>query len=272
MSSLVMERPGPRGTGESALPPSMVERMTLILDLFTAREVHLTLEQISRTTGLPRSTTHRILDQLVRLDWLEHVASGYALGRRALGIGGGTGDHGELRSAASPYLHDLLLRTGAVIHLGVLEGAEIRYLDKLGGRSATAVPSRVGGSAPAHLTALGKAILAWLEPETVDELTGEAIAARPSDRIASLPALHRDLARVRERRGLAHEQGECFPDIACVAAAIRGPRGPVGAISLVAPRGSAVERGAPLVLDAARLVAEELYPGQQRAWRSSRTA
>ncbi|KRB80506.1 IclR family transcriptional regulator [Nocardioides sp. Root190] len=238
----------------------MVERMTLILDLFASRETWLTLEEIARTTQLPRSTAHRILDQLVRLTWLDHSVSGYGLGRRSLDLGGGADDHADLRSAASPYLHDLLLRTGAVVHLGVLDGSRVRYLDKLGGRFATSVPSRVGGSAPAHCTGLGKALLAWLEPEHVDELVGDQLPSRTPATISELDVLHGELARIRMRSGLALERGECFPEIACVAAAVRGPRGPVGAISIVAAAGTALERVAPLVVDATRRISEDLFP------------
>jgi DNA-binding IclR family transcriptional regulator len=239
---------------EPGLPPSMVERMTLILDLFTGREIRLTLEQIARETRLPRSTAHRILDQLVRLDWLEHTSTGYGLGHRSLVLGGGSGDHGELRAVASPYLHELLLRTGAVVHLGVLDGARVVYLDKLGGRFATSVPSRVGGSAPAHCTGLGKAMLAWLDAETVEELVGPEVSPRPVE------AFHHELARIRARGGLALEQGESFPDIACAAAAVRGPRGPIAAVSIVAASGTAMERVAPLVVAAVQRIAEEIYP------------
>lgn len=244
------------------LPPSMVERMTLILDRFNTRETRLTLESIARSTHLPRSTTHRILEQLVRLEWLEHSATGYGLGRRSFTLGGRSGEHGELRAVASPYLHDLLVRTGAVVHLGVLDGAEVHYLDKLGGRFAASVPSRVGGSAPAHCTGLGKAILAWLPPEEVEEiLDGRLIAPTPST-IAELDDLHLELGRIRARGGIALERGECFPDIACVAAAVRGPRGPIGAISVVAGSSTALERVAPLVADAARRISVELCPDQ----------
>ncbi len=261
MSALSMEQADVATTSaERSLPPSMVERMTLILDLFVCRSTWLTLEEIARTTQLPRSTAHRILDQLVRLDWLEHGTSGYGLGRRSLVLGGGADDHADLRSAASPYLHDLLLRTGAVVHLGVLDGSRVRYLDKLGGRFATNVPSRVGGTAPAHCTGLGKALLAWLEPEHVDELVGGQLPARTPATISELDALHGELGRIRARGGLALERGECFPDIACVAAAVRGARGPVGAISIVAAAGTALERVAPLLVDATRRIAADLFP------------
>lgn len=253
------------------LPPSMVERMTLILDRFTTRETRLTLESIARSTHLPRSTTHRILDQLVRLEWLEHSSTGYGLGRRAFSLGGRSGEHGDLRAVASPYLHELLVRTGAVIHLGVLDGAEVHYLDKLGGRFAASVPSRVGGTAPAHCTGLGKAVLAWLQPEEVEEILDGRLSARTPSTIAELDALHLELGRIRARGGIALERGECFPEIACVAAAIRGPRGPIGAISVVAGAGTALERVAPLVADAVRQIGAELCPDQPQPRRHQRT-
>lgn len=241
------------------LPPSMVERMTLILDVFQGRDARFTLEDIARLTQLPRSTAHRILDQLVRLDWLEHTALGYSLGSRSLALGGGSGDHSDLRAAAAPYLHDVLLRTGAVVHLGVLVGHQVHYLDKMGGRFASVAPSRVGGWAPAHCTGLGKAMLAWIEPEEVDLLLAEHMSQRTPRTIAELGDLHLELGRIRARHGLALEVGECFENIACAAAAIRGPRGPVGAISVVGEVSMPLERVAPLVVDAARRISQDLF-------------
>ncbi|MEV6229131.1 IclR family transcriptional regulator [Saccharopolyspora shandongensis] len=242
------------------LPPSMVERMTLILDSFERCSARLTLEDVARSTNLPRSTAHRILDQLVRLDWLRHSAAGYSLGRRALSLGGQANAHDELRGAAAALLHDLQMKTGMVVHLGVLEGGEIHYLDKVGGRFAASVPSCVGGRAPAHSTALGKAILAGLAPETVDELLGDRIGRLTDRTIGDIGTLHQELNRIRRRRGLAFERGECIPSLACAAAAVRGPEGPVGSISLVGYVQAPLEKVAPLVVDAARTVSQVLYP------------
>ncbi|WP_216654401.1 IclR family transcriptional regulator [Nocardioides sp. zg-DK7169] len=243
------------------LPPSMVERMSLILEAFTSPSVRLTLEEVARATHLPRSTTHRILDQLVRLHWLTHTSFGYALGQRALELGGGDKAHGDLRAEASTVLHELQVRTGMVAHLAVLEGAEVHYLDKMGGRFAASVPSRVGGRAPAHSTALGKAMLAWLSPEEVDERLEAGLSRFTGRTIGDLPTLHHELHRIRGRNGLAFERGESFPDIACVAVAVRGPEGPLGAISLVGDTSAPVERLAPLVLKAGRAVSVALFPG-----------
>ncbi|MFV2171512.1 IclR family transcriptional regulator [Actinomadura sp. LOL_016] len=247
--------------GRRETPPSMVERMTLILDAFNGPSARLTLEDVARRTRLPRSTAHRILDQLVKQRWLSHHSYGYGLGQRALGLGGRDGGHGKIREAAAPLLHELQVTTGLVAHLAVLDGAEVFYLDKLGGRLATSVPSRVGGRAPAHSTALGKAMLAWLEPEQVDALLGSEIARMTSRTIGELATLHQELHRIRQRRGLAFERGESFPGIACVAAAIRGAEGPVAGISLVGDVRAPLENVAPLVVTAAREASQVLFPG-----------
>ncbi|MER7683345.1 IclR family transcriptional regulator C-terminal domain-containing protein [Streptomyces sp. NPDC096934] len=65
-----------------------------------------------------------------------------------------------------------------VVHLTVLDGPDVVDLDKVGGRFAAAIPSRVGGHAPAHCTAGGKAILAWIAPERVDALFGSVLSRR----------------------------------------------------------------------------------------------
>ncbi|MEU8803083.1 IclR family transcriptional regulator [Spirillospora sp. NPDC048819] len=258
MTEAMMEAAAP-ARGDS--PPSMIERMTLILDAFNGPTARLTLEDVARRTGLPRSTAHRILDQLVRQGWLAHHSFGYGLGRRALGLGGQDGGHGKIREAAAPLLHELQVTTGLVAHLAVLDGAEVFYLDKLGGRLAASVPSRVGGRAPAHCTALGKAMLAWLEPEQVDALLGAGISRFTSRTIGELGILHQELHRVRQRRGLAFERGESFPGIACVAVAIRGAEGPVAGISLVGDIRTPLENVAPLVVTAARETSQILFPG-----------
>ncbi len=242
------------------LPPSMVERMTLILDAFPSRTVRLTLEDVARVTHLPRSTAHRILDQLLKLDWLEHSSFGYSLGSRALQLGGAANDNSELRAVASTHLHSLMLRTGLTVHLAVLDEGRVHYLDKIGARFATSVPSRVGGYAPAHCTALGRAMLAWLAAEEVEERVGSELRAMTGKSVADLQALHHELGRVRSRNGLAIERSECFDDIACVAAAIHAPEGPIAAISLVGDSTTPLERVAPLVVDVARQISLELYP------------
>lgn len=267
MTVLSIETVAPAGR---ELPPSMVERVTLIMDAFERRTTTLTLEQVTARTGLPRSTAHRILDQLVQVRWLEHGSFGYSLGSRSLRLGGQDGSHGEIREAAAPVLQELFVRTGMVVHLGVLDEANVHYLDKVGGSLATALPSRVGGRVPAHTTAIGKALLAWLDPERVDEITHGRLVQRTERSIGDLSTLHQELGRIRNRNGLAFETGEAVPGVSCVAAAIRGRRGAVAALSLCGDaRSTRVERVAPLVMIAAREVSRRLFPELAKPRRTS---
>ncbi len=246
------------------LPPSMVERMTLILDEFVGPSARLTLEDVARRTHLPRSTAHRILDQLVRLNWLDHTSFGYSLGSRSLGLGGRDNGHCEIRSAAAPHLHELLLRTGLTVHLGVLDGAEVYVLDKLGGPAARQVPTRVGGRMWAPLTAMGRSMLAWLSPEDVDDLLAQVPPSTPGVGRASVEQFHADLNRIRMRRGLAADRHASVEGFRSIAATVRGPEGPAASICVVGSAEAPIERVGPLVLDAAMQVSQELFPGVRR--------
>lgn len=246
---------------DGAPPASMVERMTLILDAFDDRSARLRLDEIANDTGIPRSTSHRILEQLVRLGWLRHTQGGYGLGQRALQLGGSMSDHAEIRTTAIPFLQELQARTGKVVHLGVLDFSDVVYLDKIGGPTAAMVPSRVGGRAPAHAVALGKAMLAWLPPEEVDTILGEGLKACTRNTITDLLVMHEELRRIRGRHGLGFERDEYVPGISCAGTAIRGPEGVVAGISLSGQSTSVpLERLGPLLLEVAKRISLRLFP------------
>lgn len=240
--------------------PSVVERMTLVMDTFTMGQVHLLLEDVAAMTGLPRSTAFRILSQLTALDWLEHGPRGFRLGVRSLGLASHTRtDHDDVRVAASPILNNLHAATGAVAHLGVLEYARVHYLDKIGGAVANTVPSRIGGRLPAEHTVCGKALLSCIPPEDVDALI--AVNDGQRRRAIDLSQLHDQLNSIR-RTGLAYDSADkCTMGITALAAPIMGPEGAVGAISIAAKHSLSIERVAPMVAHAARLTASALYPG-----------
>lgn len=235
--------------------PGVADRMTQILDVFLLGDDRLLLDDVSSATDLPRSTTFRMLSQLVRLHWLEHTGQGYRLGVRARALRGTDTD--LLRSAAAPILNDLHLRSGAVAHLSVLEGTTVRYLDKIGGAAAGRVPSRVGARLAPHLTVSGRCLLALMLPEEVDELLAAGgYQERSPSRLARL---HAELERIRSRHGLAIDEAErCALRIAAVAAPVHGPDGVVGAISLAIPHPVPAHDLAPLVVLAARRVTRAL--------------
>jgi DNA-binding IclR family transcriptional regulator len=218
---------------EQRTPASMLDRVVEILDVFTTPG-GLTLTQVVARTNLPRSSTHRILEHLVRIRWMRREGFTYHLGLRMLELGTLAAHQHELRAAAAAHLHELHIRTGLVVHLAVLDGSEIVYLERVGGSFGMRVPSRVGGRAPAHCTGAGKAMLAFADEATVAPILGGPMPTPTSLSIGSAPRLRTELDRVRER-GIAFDREESVPGIGCVGAPIGTPGSFAAAISVSGP-------------------------------------
>lgn len=213
-------------------PIAVIDRVAVLLDAFADAD-RLTLSELSRRTGFPRSSTHRMLLQLTNIQWIRRQGHTYELGMKILELGSLAQQHDRVHRAAEPIIHELQCATGLVVHLAVLDGSDILYLDKVGGRFAMSLPSRVGGRAPAHHTALGKAILArtGVDPATV--LSTHPRGATPHT-IADPASLRREFARVREQ-SVAHDRDESIVGVSCVAAAIGDGTTTYGAISVCGP-------------------------------------
>ena len=137
-------------TVEPTTPSAVIDRVSLVLDAFDGPG-RLTLAQIVRRTGLPRSSAHRMLERLVQLRWLRRSGREYELGMRLVELGSLAVHQDRLHRAATPLLHDLHRTTGLVVHLAVLEGPDVVYLEKIGDRMIAAIPTRVGGRQPGAL-------------------------------------------------------------------------------------------------------------------------
>ncbi|CAM3153268.1 IclR family transcriptional regulator [Nocardioides dubius] len=245
------EEPG-RRTG-------VVERLTQILDVFAVGPDAMTLEEITALGGLPRSTTFRLLRQLVEMRWLEHDERGYQLGQRIRHLGQRVESHARLRAAAAATIEQLQRATAGVVHLVILDGDSIEMLDKLGGTTAPTIPTNVGVRFRAEDSVAGRAMLSALAPERVDRL----IESRGA--VSDTSTLHRRLSTIRHRRGLAVTTDDMPWDLRGIGAPILGSSGPVAAISVGLPGRSAnVERFAPLITRAAASISRQ-YSAAHRA-------
>ncbi|KRF14642.1 IclR family transcriptional regulator [Nocardioides sp. Soil796] len=237
--------------------PGVAERLTWILDSFVDGPEVMFLEDITEATGLPRSTAFRLVTQLVDLGWLEHAVCGYRLGPRVLALSAQAQTHATLRSAASDTLNDLHEATGAVAHLGVLEGGRVHYLDKIGGPLRNSIPvTGVGKRIAADRGVSGRVLLAGLPPEQVDVLLAQ------ENRTQRLPSLHQQLDAARRRHGIVQSPAEnCPMHINAVAAPILSPAGAIGAIGVASRRHLRLDALAPQVARAARQISLAMFPG-----------
>jgi DNA-binding IclR family transcriptional regulator len=216
-------------TAEPATPTAVIDRISLVLDAFEGPG-RLTLAQIVRRTGLPRSSAHRMLERLVQLRWLRRSGRDYELGMRLVELGSLAVHQDRLVRAAGPLLAELHRATGLVVHLAVLDGPDVVYLEKVGDRMIGALPTRVGARQPAHCTAVGKAILAYSDEDAAVDLQ----ARKTKYSIASSSQLAVELAKVRAH-GVAFEREESLPGFGCVAAPIGSLGEAVAAVSVCGP-------------------------------------
>ncbi|MFI6315492.1 IclR family transcriptional regulator [Nocardia fusca] len=182
-------------------PTGVMQRAALILDVLDGATEPMNLSQIVAATGLPLSSVHRALEQLVALRWVHRHGKDYRLGMRIIELGSAASQQNVLRRAALPSLHWLHRVTGCIVHLGVLDGDEVVYLEKVGGELVTGIRSRVGSRLRAETSSIGKALLALDRP------------ARPDSP---------DIDGARELR-VVYEHEKCMKGFSCVAVPIGTP-------------------------------------------------
>ena len=214
-------------------PTTVLNRISTLLDAFDGRGP-LTLNEVAEYTGFPRSSAHRMLVSLVKLRWVRRDGHRYELGVRLVELGSLAVHQAGLHRVALPSLHELHRLTGHVVHLAVLDGPDIVCLEKIGGRVAAAIPTRVGGRLPAHCTALGKALLSSAHPSELDRVGGPGLTGSTENSIPSRGRLHREIAESR-RCGVAYDRQEMVIGYGCIAAPIRVPGAGASAISVCGP-------------------------------------
>src|SRR5664279_612712 len=120
---------GMRSTQRDSEPESVLERGMSLLWAFDPDRPELGISELARRTGLPKSTTHRLAGELVRLGLLEQAGPRLRLGLRLFELGQLVPRQRTLRDAALPFMEDLREATQNSVHLAVLEGIEVVYVE-----------------------------------------------------------------------------------------------------------------------------------------------
>ncbi|WP_162242867.1 IclR family transcriptional regulator [Leifsonia sp. Root112D2] len=238
---------------------SSLRRALDLLDAFSPDATELTMRELAARSGVSRSTTHRLVTELLEWGALERGKRGVRLGIKLFELGAMAPTQGTMREAASPFLHTLNEVTHLTANLAIREGAHIVYLEKIGSRTLRVPHSRLGGRGALHATGLGKAILAFSPPAEIAEYATAPLAAITSKTITDETVLTRELAGIR-RTGVALDVEESLLGLFCVAAPIRDARGTaIAAVSVTgATARSQAERFSPTVIATARAIEHRL--------------
>src|SRR5580693_241209 len=268
------DRPG-TGTGQGL---STVRNAARLLKVFRSRETDLGVSELARRLGLGKSTVHRLLTTLASEGLIEQNphTGGYRLGLMMFELGQAVRVHMDLHAAVGQVLGDLRAQTGESSQVGVLDGHEVVYVDRLESAHSLRLFTETGRRVPVHCTSSGKVLLAYL-PEARRQvvLRSAPFTALTPHTITDRSQFAAELDRVR-RRGWAEAVNEREIGVASIASPVRDVSGEViAAISIGVPLARcsvmALRRLAPVIVEAAEAASRRLgwspensVPWQQR--------
>lgn len=173
-----------------------------ILEMLAGSRVGLSLPEIVKKTGLPKSSVHCILVTLQRQGYLyrNENTSRYMFGLKLFSLANMAVSGLKLRQQAAPYLYPLMQQTGMTTHMAILEHNEAILIEKIDPVGASRQATWLGKRMEVHCTGIGKAIIAYLPEERLNELLRERPLPRHNENtIASAKRLKDDLAATAKR-------------------------------------------------------------------------
>ena len=241
-----------------------VYRAVKILDVLSS-EGEKSVTEISRSLNFPKSSVHEIISTLLEEGILgkDTDRNRYSLGLKLFELGKQAQANLEISKVAIPSLRGLHEELDETVHLTVLDGKEVLYIECFESTKRLRTYSVIGVRAPLHCTAVGKAILAYLDEAEVEEVIQSMGLPRFTDNtITDREALKKEIQRIRgcgfATDNMEHEEGVC-----CVGAPVRNHTGKVvGSISVSGPSqrvtAARIEEIAPLVMERAAEISRRL--------------
>lgn len=189
-----------------------------IVELLASSDMPRGVTSLAGELGLTKSNVHRLLATLTAIGYVQSDSAGhYQLTSRIWELGVMVRSKMKLAQLASAHMTQLATETGESVHLSILDGTEVVYLDKVESPQPIAAYTRIGGRAPAWCVATGKAILAYRSPPPV--LKGTMLKPFTESTITSMVALDAEFEKVR-KRGYAINRGEWREEVFGIAAPI----------------------------------------------------
>lgn len=208
-----------RATENSKNGIQVIERAASMLRALADHPVGMSLSELAKEIGLPRSTVHRLVTALAAE---EFVRTGPDGGQARLGPGLlrlANLQRLDLRAELRPFLQHLSAEVGETVDLSILEGDSILFIDQVSGKHRLQAVSSIGSVFPAYCTANGKALLAQLPQDVVRSLLPSRLPKRTDATITKRSMLEKELEEVR-RTGLAYDEEEHSEGISAIGTAL----------------------------------------------------
>lgn len=198
-----------------------------LLEVLAQADQPVGVSVLAEELGMGKSNVHRLLQGLVEHGYaLRYEETGtYSASLKMWEIGYSLIQKLNVKNAAVAAMESLLAATRETVHLSVLQGLDVIYVHKLDSPEPVRAYSEVGGRAPAHCVATGKALLAWQSSQTIKHASANLTRYTPNT-IVDAKTFTRELEKVRDQ-GYAVNRGEWRETVWGIGAPIRDASGGV---------------------------------------------
>jgi len=237
-----------------------LQRGLSLLEMFTPERPTLKLQELTVRVGLPRTTVFRLLRTLISLNYVrfDPITREYFLGPKVMSLGYATLASLDLTGIARPYLEELSRLTGQNVNLGILDGTEVVYIERITKKQLISTDHTVGSRVSVHATAIGRAILAYMDQEECEEILNELFAdPKAVSHLGKRREEFLELLEEARRNGYSFVDEEFIVGIRAIGAPIFSSKGTVeAAINMPVFIGGVsleklVERYAPMLVNTA---------------------
>jgi IclR family pca regulon transcriptional regulator len=205
-----------------------------VLDAFGPARRELTLRDVAEAAGVTQPSALRIGFTLIEAGYLVRnpVTKGYRPGPRALSVGLATLSAMTLPEIAEPYLVALRDRTDETIKLAIPTGQEVVVVARVPSLSHPSTTTYIGSRMQAMVSSLGRALLAWEQPDVIDAIVGTTEVARLTGKSLRREDLAAELAATRARGYSLNDQGTTVEHRSVGAPILDNAGHPVGSVNL----------------------------------------
>lgn len=234
-----------------------------VLEAFTPSSPRMRLQEVVKKTGIPKVTALRFLRTFVSLKYVSYNAETklYSLSPRAMSLGYTALSSMDVREVAIPYLEQLSESAGQNVNLGILDGIDVIYVERIKKKQILNIDLNVGSRLSAHNSSIGQVILAFMEKAECDriikELLSNPIIANLAGPDGSL--LYKKLSEVR-KNGYALNDEAYVSGVRAIGAPVFNHKGIVDAginipvFSHMVSRDELLQKYLPLLLKTAERV------------------
>jgi IclR family transcriptional regulator, KDG regulon repressor len=226
-----------------------------ILEKLAQSNAGMTVVELADTIGIHKTSIYRYINTLLEAGYVQNDGDGrYQLGNKILELGSQKLRQMPLREVAHPFLVKLSAETQKTVHLCVLDGHNVVYIDKIESHRTLPIMSRIGSHAPAYCTAVGKALLSGLPTDQVVSLLQQMTLEKRTENTITDPIKLLEEIKLIAEQGYAVDNGEHEPGIKCFAAPVRGYGGDVIAAASITSLNRKLEQDKTVNDGASRLI------------------